>query len=488
MKKLTALLLAALLLLSLGAAASAEEMPSAGAYTLTGMTDENGKSLEEEIAALTEMGEQAVLTVAEDGSAVLDLFGETAELRFDPAAGVVLIDEEPSPYTVSESTLLLYDPNSGLSLRFAPPKPGAEEPEAPEAFVPVVDGDAIPGLYELIALTDREGNDLSEQLALLRSLGLRATLTVQDDGSAVRDLFGDTSELTLDFAAMTMTENGETQAFTWDAGLLTLPSPEGGSMVFGRTGRLHGAAESASDSGYTLRDELLLDNEYCRAVLNEVRETEAGLGFSLYLENRSDKNFRFTWEAVTVNGEAFDCAWSQDVRAGKKAKSVVLFDREELGALGVGQVNELRFTLRADDRDDPGAESLVQLPCAVYPSRRPMPEGKSLLDNGLAAFVLLGEEEESDNYSLRVWLENRTDAPLVFSWEDVSVDDYMLDPGWRCTLPAHGTEYSQVSFSREALADCGIETPESVEFTLVLYAGDSGEQLCSEFFVCDTLR
>lgn len=501
MKKILAFLLTAVLLLSLCCGlAAAEPLPPAGSYTLVGMTDEDGGVLDEQLKLLAALGQRVTLEIAEDGSGVLDFFGDTSTLRIDAAAGTAQIDDSNAAYRYADGMLTFEEPEGNMSLRFAcdaQPETAGEPVSAPQPAAPAVDGGGIPGEYALRGMVDENGEDLSEQLALLQSLGMSATLSIQADGSAELDLFGDVTPMQFDFAAMTVTADGSTVPFSWDEGLLVI-AEDGASLTLVRSGSDEGEeapapVPAAEERRYFTEELVVVDDERCCFKLTGVKETEYELSLNAYIENRSDKNLSFTWDDAVVNGYALDLFWSQDVRAGKKANVSIPFNKAELDALGLEWLDEIRFTLRADDYDDFWADSFLLQPCAVYPTgldpqsvvypeRLHFPGEKTLLDSEDAGFtVLLADPEGDFGYTLLVCVENRSDSELYFSWDEVSVNDYMLDPYWGCTVPAHAAAYEQIVFYPEDLADNGIETVDRLEFKLSVSDYDTWDTLFAEY-------
>lgn len=80
-----------------------------------------------------------------------------------------------------------------------------------------------------------------------------------------------------------------------------------------------------------------------------------------------------------------------------------------------------------------------------------------------------------DSYGLKVYMENKTDKNLMFSWEGVSINDYMNDPFWANEVAAGKKDNSQIMWSTLSLADDDItyDTISNIEFTLSVYHYDN---------------
>lgn len=128
MKKLLSLLLAAILLCSLcGATALAEKYDEIfGEYTLVNMLSaDSDEDMTEMVQAMAALGMKATLVVNEDGSAVMDMFGEQQELRFDFDTQTVTDGEDAIPYSFNGEELIIGTEEQG----FVFSKAGIELPE-----------------------------------------------------------------------------------------------------------------------------------------------------------------------------------------------------------------------------------------------------------------------------------------------------------------------------------------------------------------------
>ena len=87
----------------------------------------------------------------------------------------------------------------------------------------------------------------------------------------------------------------------------------------------------------------------------------------VYLENNTDRNLMYSWDKVSVNGYMADPFWAMSVAAGKRACSEISFYRSDLEANGITDVSEIEFTLLVSDYDDWAADYLLQETCTYRP-------------------------------------------------------------------------------------------------------------------------
>ena len=153
-------------------------------------------------------GGEVRLVLYDGGSATMGSEGkDQTELRFDFDAMTVTKEGEVCPFELEGTTLRILGEGS--------------EPAVFEQIDP-----GFAGPYVVTAMTTGE-EDLSEQLALLDLMGMRPTLEIAEDGTAVMMLFGVEVKLHFDFDAMTVVgyeltgEETAPMAFSYEFGVVS---------------------------------------------------------------------------------------------------------------------------------------------------------------------------------------------------------------------------------------------------------------------------
>ena len=85
---------------------------------------------------------------------------------------------------------------------------------------------------------------------------------------------------------------------------------------------------------------------------------------------------------------------------------------------------------------------------------------------------------DADNlwgYTLKVFLENKTELELMYTVDCVSVNGFMCDPFWASTVTANMKSNEEISFSEETFERNSIETPTEITFTLRIYDNNNWE-------------
>lgn|GEM_PF-1699251 len=75
-------------------------------------------------------------------------------------------------------------------------------------------------------------------------------------------------------------------------------------------------------------------------------------------------------------------------------------------------------------------------------------------------------------FCINVEIENNTAKKLMFSWNDVSVNNYMIDPFWATEIDAGNKIVDSISFSKSQFEDNGIIDVHLIEFRLTVYDSD----------------
>ena len=113
------------------------------------------------------------------------------------------------------------------------------------------------------------------------------------------------------------------------------------------------------------------------------------------------------------------------------------------------------------------------------PSQAPGFSPLTLVDNDQFTVKITGIDTRGFwGYTLKVFIENKTEKELMFSTEDVSVNGFMCDPFWAVSVAAGKKANEEISFSEGDFEKNGIESVEEIVFTLSVY--DSNDILADD--------
>ena len=125
--------------------------------------------------------------------------------------------------------------------------------------------------------------------------------------------------------------------------------------------------------------------------------------------------------------------------------------------------------------DEPTKETTTQ-ETAAQETAVPDFQEKVFVDDENCTFKITEIDPDNEwGYTLKVYIENKTDKNLMFAWNDVSVNGYMCDPFWAATVQGGKKSIEEISFSTSDFEELGIEDVENIEFKLSVYDDDDFE-------------
>ena len=224
---------------------------------------------------------------------------------------------------------------------------------------------------------------------------------------------------------------------------------------------------------------LLVDNADCAFTVTGYEDNaHLGLQIQVLCENKSDRPLMFSWNNVSVCGFMYEPMWAEEVAPGKKVHSTVGIDTYLLEQLHVDSVDQVVFTLTVRDSEEFMNQPVVDSGFCIYPTGKTPDqvispqyrhtEGETVItENDTLTFIITEVDDElSELYTLRCYLQNNTGKNLIVSWEDVSVNGFMVNPFWSVAVGAGMQAYSDILFYRSDLDRQDIEVVQNIEFRL----------------------
>lgn len=231
--------------------------------------------------------------------------------------------------------------------------------------------------------------------------------------------------------------------------------------------------KAAEETAIDFPAAVIVDNDQIYFEIKSI-EWDKIWGYTLrcICENRTDKDLMFTSRYAYVNGWECDLAWISTINAGKKSNESLSFSKERLKECGITDVTNITFNLRAYDSNDWTAEPVEDNEYTVYPlgedadkeyERVPQDSDEVLADNDDLAIVVVGKRIDSIwGYTLDVYLENKSEKPLMYSVLDATVNGFMCDPLFAKSIMPGKKAMGSISWGKITLEKQGL-TPEDVE-------------------------
>ena len=96
-----------------------------------------------------------------------------------------------------------------------------------------------------------------------------------------------------------------------------------------------------------------------------------------------------------------------------------------------------------------------------------------IVDNEFVTFMVKSVfyDEFWESYGLKVFLENKTDKPVMFTWNEVSVNGYMCDPFWASEVAGGKKENTEICWYLTSFEENDIDYTQitDIEFQLSAY-------------------
>lgn len=244
------------------------------------------------------------------------------------------------------------------------------------------------------------------------------------------------------------------------------------------------AAIETTAAELSFQELTVVDNEYCTIKITGI-DPDNLFGYTLnaHLENKSsDKTYMFSVQSASVNGVQSDPLFASEVAAGKKANETITFMSPELEENGIVDFTDIELAFRVYDSDDWMADPVAEPIVHVYPygeenavafTREALENDIVLVDNEFATVIVTGfEMDDIWGYSANLYLVNKTDASVMFSVDDASVNGFMLDPFFATSVNAGKCAFSSVTWMQNSLDENSITEVETIEFLLRAYQAD----------------
>lgn len=225
------------------------------------------------------------------------------------------------------------------------------------------------------------------------------------------------------------------------------------------------------------------DTEACSIKITGVKMDPIwGYTLKVLLENKSETTtYMCSVSSASVNGVSWDPFFATEVAPGKKKNDEINFFDDEKEAL-LSPFTDIALEFRVYDADDWASEDVLVESVHIYPLgedkvqlyvREPQPEDIVLAEDDNFSMTVTGTEiDPLWGYTLKVYLVNKTQTPLTFSVDDVSVNGFMCDPFWATTVAPGTADFAKISWSDESFEENGIEEVEDIEMKLRVYNAD----------------
>ena len=230
---------------------------------------------------------------------------------------------------------------------------------------------------------------------------------------------------------------------------------------------------------------VVFDTDDCAMVVTGFEGDGAdGFAMDVRFENQTeDTTLTFSMENASLNGCMVGALCVEEVTPGNAAVEQVVWYPSELEAYGLGAITDVSFGMRVYDSGDWSADNLVDDYFTVYPAGEQTDvspayevpaDADVLVDDENVSFAVLGfEGDGAAGFTMRAYVENRTDVTLMVSTDDESLNGWMCSPMWATQVAPGKVLVADVEWSDYTLEPYGFADITDVEFTFKAYDVDN---------------
>ncbi|MBR3972197.1 MAG: hypothetical protein IKJ83_04890 [Ruminococcus sp.] len=244
---------------------------------------------------------------------------------------------------------------------------------------------------------------------------------------------------------------------------------------------------ATEDNGNTLTSTeqvTVIDNELCTLTIDGLEYDELwGYNIKTSLVNKtSDKSLVASLESISVRNVQFDAIYYCEAAAGKTAKENISLVTSDEEAEIIGDKPVFTLSFEVNDADDYLSDALGEMKVTYFPfggveagfyEREPLPSDKVLVDNdALSVTVTAIEDDDFMGYTLKLFIQNKTDKELMVSAEDVSVNGIMADPYFAKAVAGGLSSFAQMCWLDSDFEELEITEVQDIELTLRAYDYD----------------
>ena len=238
----------------------------------------------------------------------------------------------------------------------------------------------------------------------------------------------------------------------------------------------------------------VVDNDYMTMKFTDL-DVNGSWGYTLKvnIENKSDNDLLIGMNNASIDGVMCDPFWATSVAVGKKMNGDISWPKTLLEKNGLSGINNLAFTLNVSDNNT--WDSIFEEECSLtIDSSVPAPNEVTypnfneqvIVDNDQLIFKLINIDPQGDmGYTLRVYIENKTNSLVLISWDEVSVNGYMCDPFWATTVSPNCRAYADISWGKSQFDENGITDVSEIEFNLRMSSYSSMDTLHSDTYTIE---
>ncbi len=238
-----------------------------------------------------------------------------------------------------------------------------------------------------------------------------------------------------------------------------------------------------------------VDNEECSIIVTDLKDdAEKGIIAELEYQNKSaEKTYMFTASDIAVNGISAGSLYAGEVEASEEKSETIYLSDILPEDLDIDEITDLELSFTVYDVGSWEAEPAADETIHIYPKgedqayayhRQSEEKDVLLAENDQVKVVLIGTEADTLwGYALKLYIENKTESPIMFDIGTASLNGTAADPYWAQYLNGRKVFFTEVSWPISSLEESGITDPSEITevvFELSAYYDDFSADVLNE--------
>lgn len=209
-----------------------------------------------------------------------------------------------------------------------------------------------------------------------------------------------------------------------------------------------------------------------------------GPELNLLIENNTEKNLTVQVRNASVNGYMISTSMSEDVAADKKANGEITFSNTSLKGSGISTFADMEFSFHIIDEE---WETYLDSDTITVRTAAADAYTQAYDDSGVEVFnsngirVISKGLNSGDIFGTGVvfYAHNDTDATVIISDRDCSVNGFMIDPSLYMEIAPGKHAVDDMDFFASQLEENDITDITDIEFSLHIYDSDTWDDIAN---------
>lgn len=239
------------------------------------------------------------------------------------------------------------------------------------------------------------------------------------------------------------------------------------------------SATTTKEKEVTIEEQVLVDQDGVKITAKSMSTSLFGPELKILIENDSDVDLCVQTRSASVNGFMVDTMISEDVAAGKKSNTSIVFSAQALSECGITTFTEMEFyfhVFTSDDWETYFDSAWINVKTSAYGNYEQTIDdsGEVLYDED--GIKIIGKNlSKYDSFfgpGLIVYIENNTDTDFTVQVRDTSVNGFMIDTVMSQEVVAGKKAITAITFLKSDLEENDITEITSIEASFHVFDND----------------